>query len=127
MDMIGQTVSHYRILSKLGGGGMGIVYEAEDIRLGRRVALKVLPFAAAIDPKQRQRFQIEAQAAAQLHHPHIVVIYEVGWCEGRPYLATEFVAGGTLAQHCSGVPQPPRCAAEFHQKMGQGFQSSAKV
>ena len=76
---------------------MGVVYEAEQVSLGRRVALKVLPFAAAIDPKQRQRFQIEAQAAAQLHHPHIVPIFSVGCDQGIHYYAMQFVEGRSLA------------------------------
>ena len=87
----------YRILREIGRGGMGVVYEAEQISLGRHVALKVLPFAAAIDPKQRQRFQIEAQAAAQLHHPHIVPIFSVGCDHGIHYYAMQFVEGRSLA------------------------------
>ncbi len=87
----------YRILREIGRGGMGVVYEAEQISLGRKVALKVLPFAAAIDPKQRQRFQIEAHAAAQLHHPHIVPIFGVGCDHGIHYYAMQFVEGRSLA------------------------------
>jgi eukaryotic-like serine/threonine-protein kinase len=87
----------YRILREVGRGGMAVVYEAEQISLGRRVAVKVLPFAAAIDPKQRQRFQIEAQAAAQLHHPHIVPIFGVGCDHGIHYYAMQFVEGRSLA------------------------------
>jgi serine/threonine protein kinase/tetratricopeptide (TPR) repeat protein len=87
----------YRVLREIGRGGMGVVYEAEQVSLGRRVALKVLPFAAAIDPKQRQRFQIEAQAAAQLHHPHIVPIYGVGCDQGIHFYAMQFVEGRSLA------------------------------
>ncbi len=87
----------YRILREVGRGGMGVVYEAEQVSLGRRVALKVLPFSAAIDPKQRQRFQIEAQAAAQLHHPHIVPIFGVGCDRGIHYYAMQFVEGRSLA------------------------------
>ena len=87
----------YRILREVGRGGMGVVYEAEQASLSRRVALKVLPFAAAIDPKQRQRFQIEAQAAAQLHHAHIVPIFSVGCDQGVHYYAMQFVEGRSLA------------------------------
>jgi serine/threonine protein kinase len=87
----------YRILREVGRGGMGVVYEAQQVSLGRRVALKVLPLAAAIDPKQRQRFQIEAQAAAQLHHPHIVPIFGVGCDQGIHYYAMQFVDGRSLA------------------------------
>ena len=87
----------YHIVREVGRGGMGVVYEAQQISLGRRVALKVLPFAAAVDPKQRQRFQIEAQAAAQLHHPHIVPVFGVGCDEGVHYYAMQFVDGQSLA------------------------------
>ncbi len=87
----------YRILREVGRGGMGIVYEAEQVSLGRRVALKVLPFATAIDPKQRKRFQIEAQAAAQLHHPHIVPIFNVGCDQEIHYYVMQFVDGRSLA------------------------------
>ena len=92
-----RQLGDYRILREIGRGGMGVVYEAEQISLGRHVALKVLPFAAAIDPKQRQRFQIEAQAAAQLHHPHIVPIFNVGCDHGVHYYAMQFVEGRSLA------------------------------
>jgi eukaryotic-like serine/threonine-protein kinase len=87
----------YHILREVGRGGMGVVYEAQQLSLGRRVALKVLPFAAAVDPKQRQRFQIEAQTAAQLHHPHIVPVFGVGCDEGVHYYAMQFVDGQSLA------------------------------
>jgi serine/threonine protein kinase len=87
----------YRILREVGRGGMGIVYEAEQVSLSRRVALKVLPFSAAIDPRQRQRFQVEAQAAAHLHHPHIVPIYSVGCDRGVHYYAMQFIEGRNLA------------------------------
>ena len=89
-------LGEYRIVREVGRGGMGVVYEAEQVSLGRRVALKVLPFAAAIDPKQRQRFQIEAQAAAQLHHPHIVPVFGVGSEHGIHYYAMQFVEGRSL-------------------------------
>jgi serine/threonine protein kinase len=92
-----ERLGDYRILRELGRGGMGVVYEAEQISLGRRVALKVLPFAAAIDPRQRQRFQIEAQAAAQLHHPHIVSVFGIGCERGIHYYAMHYVEGRSLA------------------------------
>src|SRR5207244_10129118 len=92
-----EPLGDYRIVRKLGRGGMGIVYEAVQLSLGRRVALKVLPFAAALDPKQLQRFKHEAQAAAQLHHTNIVPIHGVGCERGVHYYAMQYIEGQTLA------------------------------
>ena len=94
----------FRILREVGRGGMGVVYEAEQISLNRRVALKVLPFAAAMDPTQLRRFQTEALAAAQLHHTHIVPVYSVGCERGVHYYAMQFIDGQTLAAVIAGAP-----------------------
>src|SRR6201982_1554302 len=120
-EMIGETVSHYRILGKLGGGGMGVVYEAEDVRLGRHVALKFVPENLTGDKKALERFEREARAASQLNHPSICTIHEVEDHKGYPFIVMEKLEGESLKQRIHGK------AMELDQLLGTAGRGAAAL
>src|SRR5579864_401381 len=123
-EMIGATVSHYRILGKLGGGGMGVVYEAEDVRLGRHVALKFIPDNLTGDPKSLERFEREARAASQLNHPYICTIHGIEDNNGHPFIVMEKLEGQSVKEMIHGKPMDMDKVLDIGVQVGEALTAS---